>query len=212
MARRPAFQTAKGWAFDVSEMNALATSLTELAGGGLKDNYAEANRYVVTAILDDAKASARAQGRQEFAVADDPRLMFGKSDEVGAQVFLRGALAVGPGGQHDAARWAIAAEFGVKSNKPRRIKHVPGVIKGQGKIKGRKDRELTSGGYDRIVQGWNQLGDHPWRGSPKVQTYEEGPGYFFWPAIRRTKGDMAAIYSDGLMQSIRDEFARLNGV
>lgn len=51
---------------------------------------------------------------------------------------------------------------------------------------------------------------HPWRGNPKVDAFEGGPGYFLFPSIREHKSDIEKKWVeavDELLKTLKAEYS-----
>jgi hypothetical protein len=213
MARKPAFQRVRGWAVNTSDLSRAAADFEKLAAGAMEENFTAGHRAAADHVMEAAKTRASAFGRQTVKAANDPRVFSAQVAKTGATLRLRGSRAMGEVGPHDPARWVFAAEFGMSANRKRLVRdRISTIEKRQGKVTRKRGRPKFGDGEHsfgnlHVVRGWNQLGTaHPWRGSPKANVFEGGPGYFFWPAIRESKPKLAEIYGQGVVNSFRDQF------
>lgn len=208
---RPVTYANGQWYVDVSDINELAERLGALAAGDLKDGFEVGNKSAAEYVAGQARGKA-AGDSQQTAVANDPRAFFTLSTKATGSVVLRGGkYAAKSGDKHDPLLFAFGSEFGAMQNVTRRVKVLSAFEKGQGRVKrkpGRprgRDSENYFGAF-RTVKGWNQF--DPWRGSSNTEIEGVEPGYWLWPAVRDSRGEVTEVYGRHAMAAIRSKLNR----
>lgn len=183
-------------AVDASELLALSRSLKGVKEGRkIRRQVGKANRAAVNIVAEQAQDNAAAVGRQAPRVADSATTFRRTASPERASVAIIGAQG-GSGGELDKGdprRFAFGSEFGAYQNKIREVGVKRVRIGASGT--GRRRRYLYASDHrlGRSMLGWNQY--QPWRGSGNAGIGKGiQPGYWLYPAVRDTQGEVAEKY------------------
>jgi hypothetical protein len=192
------------WYVNTREINDLAARLEGLSAGALETGFAEGNKAAVGLVAIRARQGAMGVGRQASAVANDPRAFQTRADKTSGAITLRGARAIGSTGKNDPTNFVFGSEFGANHNVARRVPVKSRTQQGQGRVKrkrGERKGEHDFGGF-RTMSGWNQF--PTWAGNRSTSVGEGiAPGYWLWPAVRDSQEDVATVYGQAAMTSLR---------
>ena len=204
-ARKPFTYASAKWHVDTHELNVLADRLLELSDGQLQEGAQVGNQAAVDFVMKQARGKA-AFRRQAEKVADDAEAFYGRTTKTSGTITLRGGKRFASGDPHDPLLFAFGAEFGANRDRKRVVPVRSKTDRGQGKVKGRRDREhSTFGTY--VVRGWNQF--LPWRGSGNVDLGAGiQPGYWLWPAVRDSRDEVTDVYGQASMAAFREILSR----
>jgi hypothetical protein len=180
-------------AIDARELLALSARLKGVkAGRRIRTQVGKANRVAVNIIADQAQDNAAGVSRQASKVAQS------------ASTFQRTAtpdrasVAIKSGGydqddKGDPRRFAFGSEFGAYQNKIREVGVRRTRIGASGSGKRRRYLYAQDVRKARMMRGWNQY--QPWRGSGNFNVGGGiQPGYWLYPAVRDTQGEVAEKY------------------
>jgi hypothetical protein len=183
-------------AIDARELLALSRSLKGVKEGRkLRRQVSKANRDAVKVVAEQAQDNASTEGRQAARVSQSASSFKRTASADRASVAIVGATG-GAGSdldKGDPRRFAFGSEFGAYQNKIREVGVRRTRIGASGSGKRRRYLYAQDVRNARQVRGWNQF--QPWRGSGNAGVGQGiQPGYWLYPAVRDTQGEVAEKY------------------